>query len=223
MHKHHPAGSFVVIASTSDSLWRIWSDALTGMVSVHPVRDTETLEAAIRQHRPASIVADLDMIDGPAGIIRIKGLLPAARVMAVTRTDAIEEAAGAIMAGARGHIHHEADAELIRSAMTRMAKDEIWARRRVLEAIVDRAVFGAAPPPGHHVKSGPVSALSQREKEVAVLVAQGMCYKLIARQLDVAENTVRNHVRHIFKKLAISDRLQLALLIRGSDLFVAAP
>ena len=64
-----------------------------------------------------------------------------------------------------------------------------------------------------------LNELSEREKEVAVLVAEGLCYKVIARQLDIAENTVRNHVRHIFKKLVISDRLHLALLIRESDLF----
>lgn len=53
--------------------------------------------------------------------------------------------------------------------------------------------------------------LTTREREVAELVAAGQRYKEVARQLQISEHTLKNHLRHIFEKLEIRSRVQLAL------------
>lgn len=59
-------------------------------------------------------------------------------------------------------------------------------------------------------------ALSQREIEVAEAVANGASNKIIARQLDITERTVKAHITTIFQKLGVRDRLQLALKVTGN-------
>jgi DNA-binding NarL/FixJ family response regulator len=55
------------------------------------------------------------------------------------------------------------------------------------------------------------SRLTAREREVAELVAAGQRYKEVARRLEISEHTLKNHLRHIFDKLEIRSRVQLAL------------
>ena len=69
-----------------------------------------------------------------------------------------------------------------------------------------------APPP---VQSAPRdrerSPLSQREREIVALVAQGFKNKEMAEKMFISEQTVKNHLHNIFDKLGVSDRLELAL------------
>ena len=58
--------------------------------------------------------------------------------------------------------------------------------------------------------------LTKREYEIALLVGRGESNKQIARQLDITERTVKAHLTEIFRKLAISDRIKLALLVKES-------
>ena len=62
------------------------------------------------------------------------------------------------------------------------------------------------------------SELTMRESEIASCVAKGKCDKIIARDLEISPNTVKNHLRNIFNKLQISDRFQLALVFHGITL-----
>jgi two-component system nitrate/nitrite response regulator NarL len=55
------------------------------------------------------------------------------------------------------------------------------------------------------------SPLSQREREIVVLVAQGFKNKEMAEKMFISEQTVKNHLHNIFDKLGVSDRLELAL------------
>ena len=63
-----------------------------------------------------------------------------------------------------------------------------------------------------------LASLTPREGQIAELVASGASNKLIARQLDITDRTVKAHLSAIFQKLGVSDRLQLALYVTGSGL-----
>ena len=56
-----------------------------------------------------------------------------------------------------------------------------------------------------------MDSLSVREREILVLIARGDSNKLIARELDIAETTVKVHVQHIFRKLNLNSRVQVAV------------
>ena len=66
--------------------------------------------------------------------------------------------------------------------------------------------------------SSPVEGLSEREREILVLIARGQSNKMIARSLDIAETTVKIHVQHILRKLGVSTRVQAAVVAVNSGL-----
>ena len=67
------------------------------------------------------------------------------------------------------------------------------------------------PPPVASVRERERSPLSQREREIVALVAQGFKNKEMAEKMFISEQTVKNHLHNIFDKLGVSDRLELAL------------
>ena len=66
-------------------------------------------------------------------------------------------------------------------------------------------------PPAPAPRERERSPLSQREREIVALVAQGFKNKEMAEKMFISEQTVKNHLHNIFDKLGVSDRLELAL------------
>lgn len=208
----------IVVATADIDLLRQWVGALAPVAEPRPAASVRELEGAIRENRPVSLLLDLDLVGGTRGLCQIHQTYPCLRVMAVTDGDSLEEAVAAIKSGAHGHLHRGADASLVRRAVRLMSEDGLWAERRVLEAIIFQLVSNdtcPAPSPACGEKTG-LDALSEREREVADLVSDGLCYKSIARRLDISENTVRNHLRNIYRKLGLNGMLQLGLLVRAA-------
>ncbi|MBV5337679.1 MAG: response regulator transcription factor [Deltaproteobacteria bacterium] len=73
----------------------------------------------------------------------------------------------------------------------------------------------AATSPDKQKQHAALAKLTEREREVAVLVAHGECNKEIARELNIAERTVKAHLSTVFEKLDVRDRLQLAIHLRN--------
>jgi DNA-binding NarL/FixJ family response regulator len=86
----------------------------------------------------------------------------------------------------------------------------LWASRAILHSLI-RGMLEIESP---H-RNFPMRALSPREIEVARYVAAGLPNKRIALRMDVTERTVKAHLSSIFQKTDASDRLELALLMRG--------
>ena len=76
--------------------------------------------------------------------------------------------------------------------------------------IADQVVQAMAAEP--QVAASSLTRLSDREREIAVLVARGMKNKDIAGELHISENTVKRHLQSIFSKTGVRDRLELAVL-----------
>ncbi len=93
---------------------------------------------------------------------------------------------------------------------------EIWLDSHTTAAVMrqfatgaDEVPAGAAPHPSSRERER--SLLSQREREIVALVAQGFKNKEMAEKMFISEQTVKNHLHNIFDKLGVSDRLELAL------------
>lgn len=76
-------------------------------------------------------------------------------------------------------------------------------------------VSSATPRGPSNIDTAAFDALTPREREIAVLVGEGVNNKIIARRLDITERTVKAHLGAVFSKLGIPGRLQLALLVTG--------
>ena len=166
-------------------------------------------EAAVREAerlRPDVILIDLVMprLDGVGAMRELRRRLPATRVIVLTSFADDERLLGAIRAGAAGYLLKNAEPQevvrAVRAANAGQALLDPTVAARVVESIADRdSVTGA-------------DTLTPREREVLALIARGRSNKLIARELGIAEKTVKTHVGHVLAKLGVTDRTQAAVI-----------
>jgi DNA-binding NarL/FixJ family response regulator len=105
-----------------------------------------------------------------------------------------------IMKGVVGILPPGADADLMKKALTAVFDGELWLERDMLMKILTSMK-------NQEKRLG----LAKREKEIVSHICQGFRNKEIAQKLNISEQTVKSHCNRIYKKLGVSDRLQLAL------------
>jgi DNA-binding NarL/FixJ family response regulator len=132
------------------------------------------------------------------------------RVLILTTFDLDEYAFAAIKAGASGFLLKDVPpAELLTAIRAVHSGDAVVApstTRRLLDRFAPMLPAGEAPPPPN------LAGLTDREREVLVLIAQGLSNSEIARQLVLSEATVKTHVGRILMKLELRDRVQAVVL-----------
>jgi NarL family two-component system response regulator LiaR len=156
--------------------------------------------------RPDVVLMDLMMpvLDGVGALRALRERLPRTRAIALTSFTDEDTLLPALQAGAAGYLLKNVQpSELHRAILAAHAGDALLdptVAARLLEAIAQPA---GAPAP---------ERLTPREREVLALLARGYSNKRIARELRVAEKTVKTHVGHVLAKLGVTDRTQAALL-----------
>ena len=156
---------------------------------------------------PDVILMDLVMpgLDGVGAMRELRRQLPGSRVIVLTSFTDEAKLLPAIQAGAAGYLLKNVQpAELhraIRAAHAGEALLDPSVAARLVEAIAQPA---GAPAP---------ERLTPREREVLALIGRGLSNKRIARELGVAEKTVKTHVGHVLAKLGVTDRTQAALYV----------
>ena len=161
--------------------------------------------AAAERLRPDVVLMDLVMprLDGVGAMRELRRRLPGVRVIVLTSFADDEQLLPAVQAGAAGYLLKNAQpqelARAVRAAHAGEALLDPQIAARLLESI--------ARPAGE----APADALTRREGEVLELIARGLSNKRIARELGIAEKTVKTHVGHVLAKLGVTDRTQAAL------------
>ena len=115
-----------------------------------------------------------------------------------------------LRAGGAGYEDEHISIETCLKALSVVGAGDLWASRALLQSLV-RGMLEVDVP---H-RNFPIQSLSPRETEVARYVASGLPNKRIASRMQVTERTVKAHLSSIFQKTRASDRLELALLMRG--------
>jgi two-component system, NarL family, response regulator LiaR len=172
---------------------------------VAEVADGEAAVADSERLRPDVALMDLVMprLGGEEAIRRIAEVSPGTRVIVLTSFAEDDKLFPAVRAGAAGYLLKDVQpSELVKAIRAADAGETILhptVAARLVEEVASRPAAAARTP------------LTERELEVLTLVAKGMANKLIARELGVAERTVKTHVSNILGKLGLSDRTQAAL------------
>lgn len=174
------------------------------------VADAASGESALRQCRsvrPDVVVMDMNM-PGMSGIEATRGILeahPAAAVLMLTVAADDERVLEAIRAGATGYLLKEAHLAEIVAAVNAAAAGRSPIAPGVAGALVASVREGGGP------SSRPAaSSLTDRERAVLALLAQGYDNRAIARRLFVSPSTVKNHVSSVLAKLGLENRVQAA-------------
>lgn len=122
----------------------------------------------------------------------------------------LREALEAINAGARGYINTHAGPNNLKQVVSVMDNHGIW----VGEDLMQLLVAGVAEKTNSSKPAGAwQEKLSARELDVVNAVVKGLPNKLIARELNITERTVKAHLTAVFEKLQVADRLKLVLLV----------
>ena len=134
------------------------------------------------------------------------------RVMMLTVSEDEDDLAKALQGGADGYLLKTSESDQLCDAIVRVVDGQSMVSPQMMGKLV-AALRGqsAAPKAAAQPEPQAIDKLSPREKEILALIAKGQSNKLIARELDIAETTVKIHVQHIFKKLDLSSRVQAAV------------
>ena len=157
----------------------------------------------------ADVVLGGDPADGPAD-----GSGP--RVLVLTTFDLDEYAFEAIRAGASGFLLKDTGLEELMAAIRHVHDGDAVMAPSTTRRLIER--FAARPAPAPDVESAPLDGLTSRESEVFLMLARGFPNDRIARELSIAEGTVRIHVGRILGKLGLHDRSQAVVLAYESGL-----
>jgi len=170
-----------------------------------------------RQLRPDVVLMDLLMpvLDGIAATATIHQELPETEVIAMTSVLESATVIGAIKAGAIGYLLKDTQAAELRRMIKAAAAGQVQLSPQASAYLMQ--VVRADEKHVDKVRE----TLTTRETEVLRLLAQGQSNKEIARQLQLVEDTVKTHVRHILAKLGVQSRTQAVLC--AIDLGLVAP
>lgn len=138
------------------------------------------------------------------------------RVLVLTTFDLDEYAFEAIRAGASGFLLKDTGLEELMAAIRHVHDGDAVMAPSTTRRLIER--FAARPAPAPDVESAPLDGLTSRESEVFLMLARGFPNDRIARELSIAEGTVRIHVGRILGKLGLRDRSQAVVLAYESGL-----
>ena len=138
------------------------------------------------------------------------------RVIVLTTFDLDEYAFEAIRAGASGFLLKDTGLEELMAAIRHVHDGDAVMAPSTTRRLIER--FAARPTPAPDVESAPPDGLTSREGEVFLMLARGFPNDRIARELSIAEGTVRIHVGRILGKLGLHDRSQAVVLAYESGL-----
>ena len=140
----------------------------------------------------------------------------APRVLVLTTFDLDEYAFEAIRAGASGFLLKDTTLEELMAAIRHVHDGDAVMAPSTTRRLIDR--FAAHPAPMADAEPAPLDRLTSREKEVFLLLARGLPNDRIARDLSIAEGTVRIHIGRILGKLGLHDRAQAVVLAYESGI-----
>ena len=178
--------------------------------------------ALATQLRPDVVLMDLNMpdVDGLTATKRISAdpRLDGVKVVVLTTFDDDEHVFGALRAGASGFLVKDVEPEELLQAVRVVARGDALLAPSVTRSLIAAFTSGAAappsdrPPPAARPGNPGIAALTDREREVVALVAEGLSNDEIAARLVVSPLTAKTHVSRAMTKLAARDRAQLVVL-----------
>lgn len=156
---------------------------------------------------PDLILLDLNMqgMDGLETLEKLRAAGVTSRIVMLTVSDADADVIGAISRGADGYLLKDMEPEELLNQIERALEGKM-----VMSEAVTQALATAIRRPQQNPQAE-LDSLTARELEILKLIAKGLSNKLIARELDISDGTVKVHVKHLLKKLGLRSRVEAAV------------
>jgi len=179
----------------------------------------DAADAGEAQRRAQELQPDLILLDnhlpGVNGVDALPALLdaaPAARVLMLTVSEDEADLSAALRNGAAGYLLKTIEGDALAAAILRVMRGEAVVADEMTGKLVAAYRGAAATPPAVAPPASPIAQLSPREQEILRGIARGASNKTIARELGIAETTVKIHVQHVLRKLGVASRVQAAVI-----------
>ena len=180
----------------------------------------DAADAGEAQRRVAELQPDLILLDnhlpGVNGVDALPALrqaAPGARIMMLTVSEDEADLAAALRGGACGYLLKTIEGDALVSAIQRAMRGASVIAEEMTDKLVAAYRDAAAAPAEQESAAAPspIEQLSPREREILRGIARGASNKEIARDLGIAQTTVKIHVQHVLRKLGLSSRVQAAV------------
>jgi DNA-binding NarL/FixJ family response regulator len=212
------AGVIRVLIVDDDELVRaaltMMLDGASGISVVGQAADGAEVPSAVAAHAPDVVLLDLRMprVDGLTALSRLRP--PAPDVIVLTTFDTDENVLRALQLGASGFLLKDSPPARIVEAVQRVAAGDPMLSPGITRRLISRVNESAGT--RERARSA-LDALSPREREVAMAVAQGQTNAEIAAALYMSVPTVKGHVTQVLMKLGFTNRTQVALLVHEAS------
>jgi DNA-binding NarL/FixJ family response regulator len=174
----------------------------------------EAVQKAAR-FEPTVVLMDIRMpdLDGLEATRQIVATDPSARILILTTFDLDEYVYEALRAGASGFVLKDDPPEQLIAAVRTVAAGDALLSPAVTRRVIDQFARVPRPSPPQELDE-----LTEREREIFVLIADGLSNAEIGERLYISDTTVKTHITHIFQKLGLRDRVQAVVLAYRSGL-----
>ncbi|HEY9788333.1 MAG TPA: response regulator transcription factor [Candidatus Obscuribacterales bacterium] len=207
-----------VLLAEDDEPTRFWLkltlQQAKGYAVVGVAGDGKSAVEICNEQKPRLVLMDIGMpiMDGVEASRRIKETMPDTKIIMFTSHDSDDSVFAALAAGADGYCLKTLTAEQLLKAVSSVMDGAAWLDPGIARRVLRAASRGAPLPEQEEEKeeNNPF-ALSQRELEVLTLLVEGLSNQQIADKLCLGTETIKTHMRHIMRKLSVSDRTQAAI------------
>ena len=180
-----------------------------GLVAVGEADSVASAIKEARRTKPDVVIMDLRLPDGSGveACREIRAERPETKVLMLTSYAHEEAVLASIMAGASGYLLKETRSQVLIDAIQRVARGESLLDPAVTNKVLERLRAGK---PG---KDDELSLLSEQERKILDLIAEGKTNKEIAQEVFLSDKTVKNYVSSILSKLGLRRRSEAAAFI----------
>lgn len=206
----------ILIAAQEAERASAWRQVLSPLFEVYEVdvHDRRAVELCLKKVSIEVLVIDLALL-GDAGVNEVsalKEIQPNLNIVVMTKTPNQREEISAVLFGAKAYCSFDLNLELLPKVVKTVLMNELWVDRKFVSRLLTEIedITQVKHTEAKRLDKG-VAAMTPRESEIAALVATGSSNRRIAEQLNISERTVKAHLGVIFRKIGITDRLQLAL------------
>lgn len=156
---------------------------------------------------PDLILLDMNMqgMNGLETLAKLREEGVTSRIVILTVSDADEDVIEAVTLGADGYLLKDTEPEVLLDQVTAALNGKMVMSEAVTQTLASALRKPRDKHPPDHEN------LTKREEEILSLVAKGLSNKLIARELDISDGTVKVHVKHLLKKLGLRSRVEAAI------------
>jgi two-component system, NarL family, nitrate/nitrite response regulator NarL len=204
----------IILCSKNDFILGRWQSILAvQQFPVHPVSSPHMLEEALRGQENYLLMVHQSFADQQV-IGRLCGTVPHARVFILSDTPNTIDGILLLKMGVIGYANTYISPARLREAVKIISSGRVWFDHEIISLLIQSINPGNSTGAGNYLNES-LEPLTQREREIAVLVAEGLTNHTIAEKLFITERTVKSHLGSIFQKTGVASRVKLALLIHN--------